>query len=238
MPTASHMTSWSTWAAQSQGTSLVGGSRSSRMEGLYMKTVEPTVTTFSLTMEVEAVTRAIQWLASQHDAQITRAIILTDSMSLLQKVESGMGCPDRHTAMHNLQLQGLLWIYCPGHARVNGNEQADRLASTADITSGLQLGRAEVLRGLRNFPNIDRPEHDSTDRLKEWEVEKGSSRRSTLQGRERSVFNQTLALFWGQPWGDCWETGQSVFGPFRALWCHLELKLKLPTSLHTHNTVT
>ena len=77
-------------------------------------------------MEVEAVTQAIQRLASQHDAQITHAIILTDSMNLLQKVESGMGCPDWHTAMHSLRLQRLLWIYCPGHAGVSGNEQADR----------------------------------------------------------------------------------------------------------------
>ena len=46
------------------------------------------VMTSSLTMEVEAVTHAIQWLASQRDAQITHAIILTDSMNLLQKVES------------------------------------------------------------------------------------------------------------------------------------------------------
>ena len=66
------------------------------------------VTTSSLTMEVEAVTHAIQWLASQRDAQITHAIILTDSMNLLQKVESGMGCPDWHTAMHSLRLQRLL----------------------------------------------------------------------------------------------------------------------------------
>ena len=138
----------------------------------------------SLTMEVRAVTHAIQWLASQRDAQITHAIILTDSMNLLQKVESGMGCPDWHTAMHSLRLQRLLWIYCPGHAGVNGNERADRLASTADITSGLQLGRAGVLRGLRNFLNMDRPEHHSTDRLKERGVEKGSGRHSTLQGRE------------------------------------------------------
>ena len=45
-------------------------------------------------MEVEAVTHAIQWLASQRDEQITHAIILTDSMNLLQKVRPGMGCPD------------------------------------------------------------------------------------------------------------------------------------------------
>ena len=76
------------------------------------------------------------------------------------------------------------------HAGVSGNEQADRLASTADITSGLQLGRAEVLRGLRIFLNTDKPEHHSTDCLKKRGVEKGSGRHSTLRGRERSVFNQ------------------------------------------------
>ena len=124
-------------------------------------------------------------------AWITHAIILTDSMNLLQKVESGMGCPDWHTAMQGLRLQRLLWIYCPGHAGVSGNERADRLASTADITSGLQLGRTEVLRGLRNFLSTDKPEHHSIDRLKERGVEKGSGPHSTLQGRERSVFNQT-----------------------------------------------
>ena len=75
-------------------------------------------------------------------------------------------------------------------ARVSGNERADRLASTADITSGLQLGRAEVLRGLRNFLSTDKPEHHSTDRLKERGEEKGCGRHSTLQGRQRSVFNQ------------------------------------------------
>ena len=89
----------------------------------------------------------------------TQSYKYTDSMNLLQKVESGMGCPYWHTAMHSLRLQRLLWIYCPGHAGVSGNERADRLASTADITSGLQLGRAEVLRGLRNFLNTDKPEH-------------------------------------------------------------------------------
>ena len=83
-----------------------------------------------------------------------------------------MGCPDWHTAMHSLRLQRLLWIYCPGHAGVSGNERADRLANTADITSGLQLDRVEVLGGLMNFLNMGRPEHHSIDRLKERRAEK------------------------------------------------------------------
>ena len=43
---------------------------------------------------------------------------------------------------------------------------------------------------------------------------------------------QILVLFRGQPWGDCWETGRSAYGPFRALRCHLELKLKLNWNFH------
>ena len=164
-----------------------------------------------LTLEVEAVTYAIQWLASQRDAQITHAIILTDSMNLLQKAESGMGCPDWHAAMHSLRLQRLLWIYCPGHAGVSGNERADRLASTADITSGLQLGRAELLWGLRNFLDMDRTQHHSTDRLKERRIEKGNGRHSTLQGWERSVFNRAnIGTVLRETLGDRWETGRSA----------------------------
>ena len=163
-------------------------------------------------MEEEAVTHAIQRLASERDAQITHAIIHTDSMNLLQKVESGMGCPDWHTAMQSLRLQRLLWIYCPGHTGVSGNGRADRLASTADITSGLRPGRAEVLRGLRNFLNMGRPEHHGIDRLKERGVEKGSGRHSTLRefGNDLCSTRQTLALFRGQLWGDCRETGASM----------------------------
>ena len=149
------------------------------------------VTTYRLTMEAEAVTHAMRWLASQREAQITHDFILTDSLNLLQKVESGMGFPDWHTAMHSLRLQRLVWIYCPGHAGVSGNVQADSLVSTTNITSGVQLGRTKVLRGLKNFLNIGRPEHHSIDRLKERGVEKGSGRHSTLQCRERFEFNQT-----------------------------------------------
>ena len=109
----------------------------------------------------------------------------------LQMLDSGMGFSDWHTAMHSLRLQRRLWIYYPEHAGVSGNERADRLANTGDITSGLQLGRAEVLRDFRNYLNTDKPAHHSIDRLKERGVEKGSSRYSTIQGRERSVFNQT-----------------------------------------------
>ena len=72
---------------------------------------------------------------------------------------------------------------------VGMNVQIDWQAQ--QTSSGLQIDRAEVIRGWRNFLNMDRPEHPSIDCLKERGVEKGSGRHSTLRGRERSVFNQT-----------------------------------------------
>ena len=102
-------------------------------------------------------------------------------MNRLQKVKPEMGCSDWHTAIHSFRPQRLLRIYCPGHAGVSGNERADRLASTTVITFGLQLGRAELLRGLRNFLNMDRPEHHSIDRL----TERGVKKRKRPRERER-----------------------------------------------------
>ena len=110
-------------------------------------------------MVVEAVTRAIRWIASRRDSRTTQAIILRDSMSLLQKVKSGMGSPDRNVSMVDIHLQNLLWVYCPGHAGVKGNDRADRLAGKATPTSGLLLGRSEVLRSLRHCQRAQSQRH-------------------------------------------------------------------------------
>ena len=48
------------------------------------------VSASSFTMELEAVTCALHWIASGGDSQTTHTIILIDSTSLLQKVKSGM----------------------------------------------------------------------------------------------------------------------------------------------------
>ena len=64
-----------------------------------------TVSTFSLTMEVEAVTHALRWTASRGDGRTTYAIILTDSMSLLQKVKNGMGSPDWSVSKVDIHLR-------------------------------------------------------------------------------------------------------------------------------------
>ena len=73
-------------------------------------------------MEVEAVTHALRWIASRGDSQTAHAISFTDLISLLQTVK--------------------MWMYCPGHTGVKGNDRADSLAGKATLTSGLLLGGA------------------------------------------------------------------------------------------------
>ena len=150
-----------------------------------------TVSTSSLTMEVEAVTYALRWIASRGDSQTTHVIVLTASMSLLQKVKSGMGNPDWNVSVVDIHLRKLLLVCCIVHAGVKGNGRADRLTGKATLTSGLRLRRSEVLRSLRHYLRAQCQGHYTIDRLEERGVERGSARRFSLKGRERAIINQT-----------------------------------------------
>ena len=70
-----------------------------------------TVSTSSLTMEVEAVTHALRWIASRGDSQTVHVIILTDQMSLLQKAKSGMRNQDCNISMVDIHLRKFLCVY-------------------------------------------------------------------------------------------------------------------------------
>ena len=77
--------------------------------------------------------------------------------------------------MVDIHLQKLLWVYCPGHAGVKGNDRADRLAGKATLTSGLFLGRSEVLRSLRHYLRAQSQGHHTIARLEERGTERGSA---------------------------------------------------------------
>ena len=132
--TASHITLCSPKMAQSQEVSLVGIHSQEDGSTVHEDSAAYRVTTSSLTMEV-GVSWSVQYLALQTDTRITRAIILTDSMNLPRKAESGTDCLDWYTARHSLWLQRVLWVYCSDHAGVRGNELRDKPVSSADIAS-------------------------------------------------------------------------------------------------------
>ena len=149
------------------------------------------ISTSSLTMEIEAVTHALRWLASVDGMEESQGFILTDSMNLLQKVEIGIGTPDWHEAMNTIKLRKLTWIYCPGHAGVKGNERADKLAGKAISESSLRLGRSEILRKLRSYLQEQTADHHTIDRLIQNGIVRGSGRKSSLKGKTRTIINQT-----------------------------------------------
>ena len=65
---------------------------------------------------------------------------------------------DWHVSMVDIHFRNILWVYCPGHAGVKGNDRADRLAGKATVTDGLRLGRSEVLRSLtETLPAVTKP---------------------------------------------------------------------------------
>ena len=96
-------------------------------------------------MEVEAVTHALRWIALRGDSRTTYGIILTDQRACYKTVKSGMGSPDWNMSTVDIHLPKRLLVYCPGHAGLKGNDRADRLAGKAALTSGLLLGKSEVL---------------------------------------------------------------------------------------------
>ena len=54
-------------------------------------------------------------------------------------LKSGMASSDWHVPMFDTHLRKHLWLYCPGHGGVKGNDRADRLAGKATLTNGLRL---------------------------------------------------------------------------------------------------
>ena len=98
---------------------------------------------------------------------------------------------DSNLSMVDIRLRIFLWMYCPEHVGVKGNYLADRLAGKANITSGLCLGRSEVLRSFRHYLRALSQGHHTIDRLEERGVETESARGSSSKGRERAIVSQT-----------------------------------------------
>ena len=87
-----------------------------------------------------------------------------------------MESPDLNVSVVDIHLQKLLWVYCPGHAGVKGNDQADRLAGNGAITSGSLLGTSKVLRGLSLYILAQSQGRHTINCLKERDEERGSAR--------------------------------------------------------------
>ena len=115
-----------------------------------------------------------------------------------------MGSPDWNLSVVDIHLWKLLWVYCPGHAVVKGNDKADIVVGKATLTSGLLLRKSQVLRSLKHY--LQAQSQDITPSItcrrevwKEkalddlpWMDERGpSSIRWTLEPFQRQSFGET-----------------------------------------------
>ena len=103
-------------------------------------------TTSSMKMEIEAVTRALGWLQDARP-RTTHLIIVTDSQSILRRVEKRLLRSEWMNPMQHTSLRAITWIFCPGHSGVKGNEEADRLAGSAVVDGQVKFDK-EVLKTL------------------------------------------------------------------------------------------
>ena len=144
-------------------------------------------TTSSMKMEEEAASAALEWLSDTfHDG----AAIVTDSQSMLKKIEQNMLKPEWKKCIEQSHLQSLVWIFTPGHAGVAGNERADRLAGTAAIGEGLLMGEKEVVSALRE--KVPEEMNDTITRLQDLGVTRGKAAKDETSGWNRMYRNQTM----------------------------------------------
>ena len=145
------------------------------------------ITTRSMRMEEEAATAALSWLST---TSYTGAVIVTDSQSMLRKLESGFIKPEWKGAILQSRLKHLVWIFTPGHAGVKGNERADELAGEAALSYDFLWSQRDVTMALEKICEEQAKDSATMERLLELNITKGSGVKSTLRGEERYRVNQ------------------------------------------------
>ena len=145
--------------------------------------------TSSTRMEIEAVTKALQWL-QQSMPSAKYVVIVTDSQNILKRVEKRTLRKEWVQSVESLKR--LTWIYAPSHTGVAGNEIADQLANDATFSGTISRDKYEIMTALTNMLVEREVEQEKTlvTRLEEMGVERGSGRKCMLLGTARRVSNQ------------------------------------------------
>ena len=152
------------------------------------------LTLSSMATEVNAITLALTWIAEQ---PYERLVIVTDSLSTLEKVRRKSLHADWTPLIQRSSLTKITWIYCPGHAGVSGNEAADKLAGDAQIeTNKVLYDPQAVIKIVESSISDARDDSTSSSHtllsLIESGVMRGDGVKSKLRGPTRRRTNQLL----------------------------------------------
>ena len=93
--------------------------------------------------------------------QYRRVIIVTDSMSTLQKISKENLYADWGPIISSRKLERLIWVFSPGHDGVEGNERADSFAGTAAVDNNLTNDPPTVIQCVTEQVVTSRPESSS-----------------------------------------------------------------------------
>ena len=82
----------------------------------------------------------------------------------------------------------------PGHAGVQGNERADKLAGEATVEGGRAMDQSDILNALREVRLLQEPSDDCESttmaRLREQQIKKGVAKQEHYAGSQRRLINQ------------------------------------------------
>jgi hypothetical protein len=137
---------------------------------------------------------AITWL-SGNASELDRVVILTDSLSLVNKLQSGRVKKVWISVLEESISAHTKIIYIPGHAGIRFNERADKLAGAAEPFGDLQLTDGDIVRVLTEAI-LEKEEGEentfSIERLREKEIACGEGANVTLRGGSRRLSTQLL----------------------------------------------
>ena len=90
--------------------------------------------------------RGTPWTGDRKSTELQHPHTVNEMATRLPKVNSGTVSHDRQVSIFGIYLQTLclLWVYCPGHAGVKGNDREDTLVGKVN----------EVLRSSRHFLQV------------------------------------------------------------------------------------
>ena len=147
-------------------------------------------------MEIVALTRALGCIAA-NQPKSRHLVFVTDPQSrpTIRKVKpNNMLRSEQIKAIHRIRLRSVVWIFCPGHAGVRGNEAADKLAGEATVGDDIKPDRADLIdrvaRQLRDQELEEAEAHYAIARMQEMGLARGMGRKLRLAGKERKMYNQ------------------------------------------------
>ncbi len=142
--------------------------------------------------EREAFGDALAWMAAHTNVR-DKVVILTDSLSMVSKLEMGLVLETWAVLLRSIDAQVIV-TYIPGHCGISYNEKADQLAGEAVVFGELRREpddvRCEMERRIRQEEGREQSEYWSTLRLQERGWRQGSGTKVLMRGWERGRYTQ------------------------------------------------